>query len=78
MWREPAFLGEDLIDEFHLFTHPVVLGGGTPLFSPLEGRRPVRLVEARTCEPGVVLLGTSGSGSGRPMSPGPRRRQNRR
>ena len=51
-----AFLRADLVDEFHLFTHPVVLGGGRPLFSPLERRLPVRLVEATTFEPGVVLL----------------------
>ena len=51
-----ASLREDLVDEFHLFTHPVVLGGGRPLFSPLERRLPVRLVEATTFEPGVVLL----------------------
>jgi dihydrofolate reductase len=31
-----AFMGDDLVDEFHLFTHPVVLGGGKPLFGPLE------------------------------------------
>jgi dihydrofolate reductase len=51
-----AFLRGDLIDELHIFTHPVVLGGGRPLFSPLEQRLPVRLVEATTFEPGVVLL----------------------
>ena len=51
-----AFLDHDLVDEFHLFTHPVVLGGGKKLFGPLERRLPVRLVEATTFEPGVVLL----------------------
>ncbi len=51
-----AFLRDDLVDEFHLFTHPVVLGGGRRLFGPLDRRLPVRLIAATTFEPGVVLL----------------------
>ncbi len=51
-----AFLREDLVDEFHIFTHPVVLGGGTRLFAPLASRLPVRLVETTTFDPGVVLM----------------------
>lgn len=35
-----AFLGAELIDEFTLFTAPVLLGSGRPLFHP--GRRPLR------------------------------------
>jgi hypothetical protein len=33
------------------FTHPVVLGGGTRLFGPLERRLAVRSVEVTTFEP---------------------------
>jgi dihydrofolate reductase len=45
-----------LIDEYHLYSHPVVLGGGTPMFPPSE--RPLRLwlVETRTFGSGVLYL----------------------
>jgi dihydrofolate reductase len=45
-----------LIDEYQLFIHPVVLGGGTPMFPSLENKINLRLVETRTFGSGVVLL----------------------
>jgi dihydrofolate reductase len=50
------FLRQDLVDEIRLYVHPVLLGEGTPLFSPLRGRRTLALVETRTFGNGVVLL----------------------
>lgn len=50
-----ALLRADAFDEFYVFVHPVLLGGGRPLFSPFEERRPLRLVSSRTFSPGVVL-----------------------
>jgi dihydrofolate reductase len=47
------FLRYDLIDEFRLFVHPVVLGDGTALLRTGE-RRPLTLVEARTFDSAVV------------------------
>jgi dihydrofolate reductase len=45
----------DLVDEYQLFVHPIVLGGGTPLFAP--GRRDaMRRVEARTFDDNVSAL----------------------
>ena len=45
-----------LIDEYRPIVHPVVLGGGTPFFPPLDTPIKLRLVETRTFESGVVYL----------------------
>lgn len=51
-----ALIRHNLIDEYHLFIHPVVLGGGTPMFPALSDRRLVRLIDMRTFRSGVVFL----------------------
>jgi dihydrofolate reductase len=43
-----------LVDEFRLFVSPVVLGGGTPYFPPLEDRINLELIEMRTFGSRVV------------------------
>lgn len=50
-----ALLHADAFDELYVFVHPVLLGGGRPLFAPFGERRPLRLVSSRTFSPGVVL-----------------------
>jgi len=45
-----------LIDEYHVFIHPVVLGSGTPFFPSLDKSINLRLVETRTFGSGVVYL----------------------
>jgi dihydrofolate reductase len=51
-----AFMRHDLIDEYRLYVHPVVLGRGRPLFPPSEARIALELAETRRFGSGVVLL----------------------
>ena len=51
-----ALIERGLVDECRLVVHPVVLGGGTPFFPPLERRLSLRLVESRRFGSGVVYL----------------------
>lgn len=48
-------LEADLVDECHLFVHPVIVGGGKPAFRPAL-RRNLELLEARRFDNGVVHL----------------------
>ncbi|WP_145794909.1 dihydrofolate reductase family protein [Kitasatospora atroaurantiaca] len=51
-----AFRQHDLIDEYHLCVHPVLIGRGKPLFRPSDARTDLRLAETRAFGNGVVLL----------------------
>jgi dihydrofolate reductase len=46
----------DLVDEYRLFAHPVIAGGGKPFFPPLQARVELELVETRSFNSGVVYL----------------------
>jgi dihydrofolate reductase len=50
------FARRDLVEEYQLFVHPVVLGGGATLFPSLADRQDMTLVDSRTYDGRVVAL----------------------
>jgi dihydrofolate reductase len=50
-----SLLDAGLVDELHLFVHPLVIGGGKRLFGESPEMRPLRLLETRTTTKGVIL-----------------------
>ncbi|UGT67651.1 dihydrofolate reductase family protein [Nocardia gipuzkoensis] len=50
-----SLIPHGLIDEYQLFLMPVALGGGTPMFPPLDKRIGLRLVETRHFDTAVML-----------------------
>jgi dihydrofolate reductase len=51
-----TFINLELVDEFRLSVHPVILGEGKPLFMDIKQRLNVKLVNTRTFSSGVVQL----------------------
>jgi dihydrofolate reductase len=51
-----AFQRHDLLDEYRIYVHPVVLGRGHPFFPAASSPTPLRLLGTRTFGNGVVLL----------------------
>ena len=50
------FARHDLIDEYRLYVHPVVIGRGRPMLQPSDAKVELRPVETRTFGNGVVML----------------------
>ncbi|MCU1681054.1 MAG: putative bifunctional deaminase-reductase-like protein [Amycolatopsis sp.] len=46
----------DLIDEYHIYVHPILIGRGKPLFEETDFLTKLKLVETRAFGNGVVLL----------------------
>ncbi|MFF7636477.1 dihydrofolate reductase family protein [Kitasatospora sp. NPDC008050] len=51
-----AFMRHDLIDEYHILVHPVLIGAGKRLFPGSDSQLDLRLTGTRTFGNGVVLL----------------------
>ncbi|MGB7069112.1 MAG: dihydrofolate reductase family protein [Pyrinomonadaceae bacterium] len=49
-------LNLDLIDEFRLAVHPVIIGSGKPLFQNIEDRHKLTLIEVEGYRSGVILV----------------------
>ncbi len=49
-------LNEDLLDELRLIVHPLLLGGGKPLFGGVNQRRSLHLVDSKPTDAGRVIL----------------------
>jgi len=65
-----AFMQRDLIDEYRIYVHPVLIGTGKPLFARTETRTSLRLEETRTFGNGVVYLRYQRlAGNGAPLEP---------
>jgi dihydrofolate reductase len=50
-----TLIGNDLVDEYRLMIHPIVLGSGKRLFRDGNARRPLALVESTTSTTGVLI-----------------------
>ncbi|MEA2325719.1 MAG: hypothetical protein QOE68_678 [Thermoanaerobaculia bacterium] len=51
-----AFMGQDLIDEYRIYVHPIQIGEGNRLFPLSQEKILLRLLETRAFGNGVVLL----------------------
>lgn len=51
-----ALTERGLLDEYHVIVHPVVLGGGKPVYHPVAERVNLQLTDTRTFDNRTVLL----------------------
>jgi dihydrofolate reductase len=50
------FINHNLIDEYWLSIHPILLGAGKPLFHGITDRKKLKLVESKVYETGLVSV----------------------
>ncbi len=51
-----TLMQHDLIDEYRIMVHPIVLGGGKRLFSDGTDKKVLRLIDTKTFSSGIVVL----------------------
>jgi dihydrofolate reductase len=51
-----SLVKEQLIDEFYLYMNPIALGQGVALFNQLNAWQPLKLIQSKTFDCGIVLL----------------------
>jgi dihydrofolate reductase len=51
-----SLINANLIDEYRVLVHPVIVGEGGRLFDHIEGRKDLRLKSTRTFEHGAILV----------------------
>lgn len=51
-----SFIRQNLIDEYHLFINPVILGKGMPIWQEITESRILHLVKTTTSTVGIVIL----------------------
>ncbi len=71
-----TLMGLGLVDEYQLFVHPVILGGGTPLFGGVTRRR-LHLISTRCYDDVVVAIRYASAPPPTPRADARRARQRR-
>ena len=51
-----SLMSDELVDEIGLAVHPILLGGGKPLFNNINHRIPLKLVDTKKYSTGLVYL----------------------
>jgi dihydrofolate reductase len=51
-----TFVNADLIDEYLLAVHPIILGEGKSLFKDIKERKKLRLADSKAYQTGLVML----------------------
>lgn len=51
-----AMIKNNLIDEYHIFVNPVIIGQGKPIFADLDRKLSLKLVKATAFDCGITVL----------------------
>jgi dihydrofolate reductase len=51
-----SFIQQNLIDEYHLFVNPVIIGGGKTIFNNLDDKLKLKLIQTTPSSTGIVIL----------------------